>query len=207
MQYISGIVVAPLVVYPILANTVDKNLNNDGFEDGFDDDNFNEGDFEKKLWEARGISFGIFFGMMLIFWVPMFIWKSIGRKNMSMLLSGFEKQDRSMHPTGTFVPLWKVQAPGVFNSSTILTITLPAAVAPTNFHPAAYLPSFINGPKESDMQANGFSNVGGVPLFNENNQRVDAPQGQGAAPAPGNPFLDASDAREKNPFDEPSNRV
>lgn len=74
----SGIVVAPLIVYPILANTVDKNLNDNGLDDSFDngfDDN--TGDFEKKLWEARGISFGIFFGMGLFFWTPMIIWKSI----------------------------------------------------------------------------------------------------------------------------------
>lgn len=126
---------------------------------------------------------------------------------MNTLLRNWEKQDRSTLGPNAPLPIWKVQTPGVFNSSITLTLTIPAAPAPSNFHPGAYLPSFINGPKDGDMQSNGFSNLGGVPLYNENNQRVDRPEEQGAAPAPANPFLDASDAKEKNPFTDATGKV
>jgi len=93
--------------------------------------------------EARAISFGIFIGVFLLYFIPIFVWKFIGQRQVQSLLRTWAKQEQ-MLSQGAFIPIWKVKTPGVFRDSTILTVTVPPGVAPTTFHPAAYLPSYLN---------------------------------------------------------------
>ncbi|KAL0956559.1 hypothetical protein HGRIS_002696 [Hohenbuehelia grisea] len=93
--------------------------------------------------EARAISFGIFVGVFFLFFIPIFVWKFIGHKQVQRLLQTWAKHDR-MLSRGAFIPTWHVKTPGVFRDSTILTINTPPGMAPTMFHPAAYLPSYLN---------------------------------------------------------------
>ncbi|KAJ3790791.1 hypothetical protein GGU11DRAFT_714891 [Lentinula aff. detonsa] len=127
-----------------------------------------------RLAESRMITFALFLGAFLFFLVPIAIWKYIGRKQVNRLVNqwnGADKMNYGRHAAST----WKAQSPGVFRDSTILTISLPPSMQPTSFHPNAYLPSYINGPVDSD--ANYYypykpepglprmSVVGNVPLY------------------------------------------
>jgi len=125
--------------------------------------------------EARAISFGIFVGVALFFLVPIAVWKYLGRRQVNGLLQRWSKADSARAGTSFNPPVWKVNGPGIFRDSTILTIELPSPPLPTAFTPGAYLPPYINGP--SDADANYFypyksepglprmSVVGNVPLY------------------------------------------
>ncbi|KAF7315625.1 Phosphatidate cytidylyltransferase [Mycena indigotica] len=109
------------------------------------------------IFEARGISFGVFVGLMLLFFVPMAIWKYIGQQEANALL---------------------LKTPGIFSSNIILRIQLPAGKSVSVFTFGAYLPSHIG--QAPDQEANYFypykpgseglprmSTIGNVPLFND----------------------------------------
>ncbi len=69
-----SIIVVPAAIYPFLLRSYNLVDNDD--DDGDDDDiNFNSSDFFK----VRIISFGIFFGTFLLFFVPIFVWKFVVR--------------------------------------------------------------------------------------------------------------------------------
>ncbi|KAJ3806368.1 hypothetical protein EV368DRAFT_32884 [Lentinula lateritia] len=72
-----------------------------------------------------------------------------GRKQVDRLVSKWNGADR-MNYGQNASSTWKAQSPGIFRNSTILTISLPASMKPTSFHPNAYLPSYINGPIDPD---------------------------------------------------------
>ncbi|KAJ6625591.1 hypothetical protein B0H10DRAFT_2002069 [Mycena sp. CBHHK59/15] len=129
------------------------------------------------VFEARGISFAIFVGMVLLFLAPIAIWKYIGRREVSAMLKSWEKADQQGRGSVPMSP-WKVKTPGIFRSSIILVIALPPGTVPTSFHVDAYLPAYINPP--SDRDANYYypykreepgvprmSVIGNVPLFTD----------------------------------------
>jgi len=122
-------------------------------------------------FEARGISFAIFVTMVLLFLLPIAVWKYIGRKEVNLMLKKWGKADQNERS------VWTVKTPGIVRSSIILNIQLPPGTAVSAFHVDAYLPSYINGPTDPD--ANYYypyksepglprmSVVGNVPLFTE----------------------------------------
>ncbi|KIK67355.1 hypothetical protein GYMLUDRAFT_37455 [Collybiopsis luxurians FD-317 M1] len=127
-----------------------------------------------RLAESRMITFALFIGVVLLFFTPIIIWKFIGRKQVNRLVTRWAGADR-MNYGQNAASTWKVKTPGVFRDSIILTISLPASMKPTSFHPDAYLPPYINGP--TDAAANYYypykgepglprmSVVGNVPLY------------------------------------------
>ncbi|KAJ6586979.1 hypothetical protein DFH09DRAFT_1142165 [Mycena vulgaris] len=131
----------------------------------------------RHAYEARGISFAIFVVMILLFLLPLAVWKYIGRKEVNLMLKKWERADQNGRGS---VPMsaWTVSTPGVLRSNIILNIQLPPGTAVSSFHVDAYLPSYINGP--SDPDANYYypyksaepglprmSVVGDVPLFTD----------------------------------------
>ncbi|KAJ7178480.1 hypothetical protein C8R43DRAFT_460663 [Mycena crocata] len=127
-------------------------------------------------FEARGISFAIFVAMVLLFLLPITIWKYLGQKEVNAMLRKWEKSDqmgRGSLPLST----WTVKTPGIFKSSIVLKIQLPLGAAISSFHVNAYLPSYINGPvddasyyypyKSSEPGLPRMSVVGNVPLFKD----------------------------------------
>ena len=68
---------------------------------------------------------------------------------MRALLASYAKADAARPSPSGFVPKWNLTIPGVFSSYTILTITTPAAVPITSFHPDAYLPVYISKAEEA----------------------------------------------------------
>jgi len=125
------------------------------------------------VFEARAISFALFVGMVILFLLPLAVWKYIGRKQVNAMLKKWEKADGSAAKS-----IWTVKTPGIFRSSIILRIQLPPGVPVSGFHVNAYLPSYINAP--TDPEANYYypyksaepglprmSVVGNVPLFTD----------------------------------------
>ncbi|KAJ7680382.1 hypothetical protein DFH06DRAFT_415456 [Mycena polygramma] len=127
-------------------------------------------------YEARGISFALFVGMVLFFLLPIIIWKYIGQRHVNTMLKKWENEDK-LGRGSTPLSKWMVKTPGVARSNIVLTIQLPPGAAVSSFHVNAYLPSYINGP--SDPDANYYypykaepglprmSVVGNVPLFQD----------------------------------------
>lgn len=100
---------------------------------------------DETFYEARAAGFGIFVMVLVIFWVPLAVWKWIGVAKMRGQLRQWETYDRA-NASGRFVPEWKVEMPGIFSIVGRVTITTPPSVAPTTFSTGAYLPPYINAP-------------------------------------------------------------
>ncbi|KAF7288690.1 TRAPP complex subunit [Mycena chlorophos] len=135
---ILAIFIVPVVVYPIIANKLFGN------EDDVT---------SRQIFEARGISFALFFGLVLFVFVPLAIFKFLGQQQVNALLRKWEQEDKAKHGN---VPMskWTVQSPGVFRSSTILRVQLPAgrSLSVSNFTYGAYMPSFIGQAPDKEAQ-------------------------------------------------------
>lgn len=120
--------VLPFPLYRLIFNAVfDRNRPNDTF------------------FEARAAGFGVFVGVLVLFWGPLALWKWLGASRMRGQLRQWEAYDRS-NANGRFVPEWKVEMPGIFSINGRVMISTPPSAAPTNFSPGAYLPPYINAP-------------------------------------------------------------
>jgi len=104
---------------------------------------------------ARLISIVVFFAALALFWLPVFIWKRIGKRRVNALLAKYAAADaarprfNSDSAGSSFIPKWSVNTPGVFTMHTILTITTPRVDPVTSFHPDAYLPAYIGKAEDS----------------------------------------------------------
>ncbi|KAI9455330.1 hypothetical protein BJY52DRAFT_651150 [Lactarius psammicola] len=103
-------------------------------------------------YQTRWISTAILFGIVLMFLIPLGIWKSVGQARLTKLIRQWEAEDMRSRAPGTFTPIWKAKLPAALSPYTRLTITTPHVQTQTYFHPAAYMPSWINGP--ADPRAN-----------------------------------------------------
>jgi len=129
--------------------------------------------------QSNFVAFAIFIGVVLLFAVPYVSWKWIGQKRATALVKRWQAEDARSRPPGAFVPVWTVSLYGNFSSSVRLAITTPDAAVPSYFHPAAYMPSWINGPVDPGA-GNGFpaanqgfekaAMYGGLPLYGDRNR-------------------------------------
>jgi hypothetical protein len=101
------------------------------------------------FYEARFICFGIAIAILMLFIGPHMVWKFMGQKRATELVKRWEAEDARVHPPGSFLPVWSVRLAGYLSTHTVLTITTPYTAAPSYFHPAAYMPSWINGPSDT----------------------------------------------------------
>ena len=83
------------------------------------DNNDNNDNNLKRFYEARAISFGIFVATLMLFFLPMFIWKAVGAMRIRRLIRGWDRADRASKPPNAFVPVWAVQPPTVFKSNCV----------------------------------------------------------------------------------------
>ncbi|KAI0267148.1 hypothetical protein BC834DRAFT_98920 [Gloeopeniophorella convolvens] len=137
-----------------------------------DNDNFD------ALHQSRLISIAIAFGVAFAIYTPLIVWKSLGQARASKLVKRWEAEDARIGASGAFVPVWTVKLSSSFSYNTRLTITTPHAPMHSYFHPAAYMPSWINGPIDPSAN-NGFPGVqqgfqkpnmyGDVPLYGNYN--------------------------------------
>lgn len=131
--------------------------------------------------EANLALFASFAGILILFLVPIAVWKHIGARHLNALANKWTKSDR-VNLGQNVASRWTVKSPRVWRDSTRLIITLPQNSAPSSFHPNAYLPSYINGPIDPD--ANYYypyksepglprmSVVGNVPLYLDEKRAV-----------------------------------
>ncbi|KAI0250372.1 hypothetical protein BJV78DRAFT_1220251 [Lactifluus subvellereus] len=101
------------------------------------------------------ITFAVAVGIVMLFTAPYVLWKCAGQARATTLVKKWEAEDARPHAPGAFVPVWSVKLYCNYSSITRLTITTPEAAMPSYFHPAAYMPSWINGPIDPGA-GNGF---------------------------------------------------
>jgi len=102
-----------------------------------------------KAFAARALGLVIFLASLFLFWLPVYIWKLIGRRRVQALLNRYSAADAARPPASGFIPKWSMNTPGVFTTQTILTITTPPVAPMSSFHPDAYLPAYIGKAEEA----------------------------------------------------------
>ncbi|THU95645.1 hypothetical protein K435DRAFT_778898 [Dendrothele bispora CBS 962.96] len=100
------------------------------------------------LLEARLITTAIFVGVVLLFILPIAVWKFIGYRRLNGITAQWVKSDRMNY--GQNAVTWRVKTPGIFRDRLNLIVSIPANQAPSSFHPNAYLPSYIAQPIDAD---------------------------------------------------------
>lgn len=142
-------VIAPFPLSSLIFRAIDKNAD-------ADPTTLTDAQLEQENWESRGIMLAMFFAMVMIFWVPLALWKIIPMIRVARLIDRWKKQDL-LHPAlDRFMPVWKVQTAGVFKSALMLSVTTPPTAQPTTFFPNAYLPPYINPPPSVNPGALGY---------------------------------------------------
>lgn len=122
----SSILIVPIAVYDPIFRAVNKN------------DPSNE-----HFYEARAISFAIFLGVALFFWVPILVWKGIGKAQMKRVLASYEKYDQMMKRHATFIPKWEATTPSLFASQVVSNAFLVPAPQSSNFFPSRADPQHL----------------------------------------------------------------
>ncbi|KAG7098636.1 hypothetical protein E1B28_000553 [Marasmius oreades] len=136
----------------------------------------------ESVVEAKAILFGIFIGTILVFLLPIALWKLMGRTHVNRMTKRWTDADRQQFGQNA-APQWRVKSPGIFRNSIVLSIGLPPdAARPSLFHPNAYLPSYINAPRDADADyyypykpEPGFPRmgvVGNVPLYSDEKREL-----------------------------------
>lgn len=135
-----------------------------------------EGLTTESVVRAKAILFGVLVSTIVFFLVPIAAWKLMGRNHLNMMTKKWTDADRR-HFGRDAAPSWRVKSPGIFRTSIVLYIGLPVGAAPSAFHPNAYLPSYVNGPKDADADyyypykpepgLPRMSVVGNVPLYSD----------------------------------------
>jgi len=164
-----------------------------------------------RYWKARLISIGTWVGLMILFFLPMHIWKNKGKKEVQAMLTKWENEDRAVRPAGAPLPTWKVKSFGVVSKNIKFAVTIPSLPPPSTFHPGYTHPSqyVVNGPSDPAASQyyqqqpptaqwgppsqgyHGSSSSGSLPLYNQAGQ-----------PAGAYNASKHDDEKEKNPFED-----
>ncbi|KAI0743924.1 hypothetical protein C8Q80DRAFT_868972 [Daedaleopsis nitida] len=142
---------------------------------------------DERPWQARAASLGSFLGLVLLGWVPFFVWKARGKRSVNQMLAKFSAEDAAVK--GAQVPQWSMKMPGIGSKALHVMITYPRPPMVTPFHMGATLPPYlVNQPIDPNagnyyphmspghMQGqhhygpNG--NLAGVPLYNTNDEKI-----------------------------------
>lgn len=129
---------------------------------------------DELVWKARLISLGVTVGLWCVMFLPVAIWKRIGRVRVNKMIDRWAKDDVRSASSYEAIPTWKVTMPGMFRDVIVLTVSCPAT--PSIYDPEAYLPPYIAPPTEaapsyealkrfSGLQGDG--KFGDIPLYND----------------------------------------
>jgi len=150
------------IVVPAIFNNIILNALNGGLRDK-----------TRTFFAAHFISFALFVGVVLAFWVPLLAWKYIGQQRANVLSRRWVGEDsRGIRYSG-YVPLWRIRLPGVISNSTRVTINLPAGPQPTSaYNSTAYPPSWVNERVDSRRVSNPFTDqkigsMDALPLYDD----------------------------------------
>jgi len=135
-------------------------------------------DDASRIWKARGISIGAFFGVLILMWVPMLLWKLHGKSQVNKMLQRFENEDRAVRPNVP-LPTYRIAMPAIGGSALVLTVTVPGAPAPTSFQASSQPPTYVvNAPVDPRAAAYGQGQAPpsmsdqGVPLYNQFDEKI-----------------------------------
>jgi len=158
--------IAPLVAYYVALHHFNRR------EDGIEEDNQ-----DQYIWDSRLIAFGVTLGLWFVMFLPVAIWKYMGRVRANKMVDGWAKDDIRTASSYAAISTWKVIMPSIFRDRIVLIVSCPAS--PSNFDPESYLPPYIATPHEaapsyevtkrfSSLQGDG--KFGEIPLYNDSKE-------------------------------------
>ncbi|RPD74184.1 hypothetical protein L226DRAFT_535648 [Lentinus tigrinus ALCF2SS1-7] len=174
----------PITIYYVVLNALPQKLDRVVEENGrvfFTDE---------RYWQARAASVGSFLGLFLLGWVPFFLWKAHGKRQVNQMLAKFSAEDAAVKGPGAQVPQWSMKMPGIGSKALHVMITYPRPTMVTPFQMGATLPPYlVNQPIDpnagnyytpymSPGHAQGqphhapMSNMPGVPLYNDRDEKI-----------------------------------
>ncbi|KAI8968637.1 hypothetical protein BD414DRAFT_504191 [Trametes punicea] len=101
---------------------------------------------DQRFWQARAASIGAFLGLLILGWVPFFLWKAHGKRQVNEMLRKFSAEDAAFAGPGAQAPQCR---------AIHLIISYPRPYAPTPYAPGAQLPPYLVNPPQ-DPAANAF---------------------------------------------------
>ncbi|EJF65411.1 hypothetical protein DICSQDRAFT_124598 [Dichomitus squalens LYAD-421 SS1] len=170
----------PIVIYYVALHTLPAHLTQVGEtfngERIFNDD---------RVWEARAASVGALVGLILLGWVPLFIWKARGKRQVNQMLRKFSVEDAAVAGPSAQVPQWSMKMPGIGSKAIHLMISYPRPPMSSPFQ-LGLPPYLVNPPMDPAaagyyMQASHAPGqphhapgnaMSGIPLYNENEEKI-----------------------------------
>ncbi|KAG2364900.1 hypothetical protein BDR07DRAFT_1278801, partial [Suillus spraguei] len=82
----------------------------------FDDDleQINEDRQNQIVWQARLIALSVTVGVWIVMFLPITIWKYVGRVRVNKMIDCWAKDDVRSASSYAAIPIWKVTMPGMF---------------------------------------------------------------------------------------------
>jgi len=110
-----------------------------------------------NFFTYRAVGMAVFIGTLLLVWIPLIVWKSLGKRKLKSLEAEWLTVDRAT-ARGGFVPRWTITKAGIFSSTEVIRVTVPQVpIFVTSFHPQATLPAYINpAPAYSGSNGSGY---------------------------------------------------
>ncbi|KAG1765028.1 hypothetical protein EDD22DRAFT_881758 [Suillus occidentalis] len=135
----------------------------------FDNEQIDEDRQNQIVWQARLIALVVTVGLWVVMFLPIAIWKYMGRVRVNKMIDRWAKDDVRSASSYAAIPTWKVTMPGMFRDGIVLALELeylPPYIAP----PTDAAPSYEATKRLSGLQ--GDSKFGEIPLYNDAKETV-----------------------------------
>lgn len=140
----------------------------------FDDEQIEEDRQNQIVWQARLIALLVIMGLWFVMYLPIAIWKYMGRVRANKMIDRWTKDDVRSASSYATIPTWKVTMPGMFRDGIVLVVSFPAP--PSSFELDSFLPPYIAPPTDaapsyeatkrfSGLQGDG--KFGEIPLYDD----------------------------------------
>ncbi|KAG1742833.1 hypothetical protein EDB19DRAFT_1827548 [Suillus lakei] len=127
------------------------------------------------VWQARLVALVATVGLWFVMFLPIAIWKYIGRVRVNKMIDHWAKDDVRSASSYAAIPTWKVTMPGMFRDGIVLAVSFPAPPSSfelENLPPYQYIapptdaaPSYEAAKRFSGLQGDG--KFGEIPLYND----------------------------------------
>lgn len=154
--------IAPIVAYYDYIHHFDEDL-----------EQINEDRQNQIVWQARLIALCVTVGVWIVMFLPVTIWKYMGRVRVNKMIDCWAKNDVRSASSYAAIPIWKVTMPGMFMDGIILAVSFPAP--PSSFElenlppyiapPTDAAPSYEATKRLSALQVDG--KFGEIPLYSD----------------------------------------
>lgn len=140
----------------------------------FDDEQIDEDRQIQIVWQARFVAFVVVVGLWIVMFLPITIWKYMGRVRVNNMIDRWAKDDLRSASSYAAIPTWKVVMPGIFKDGIVLAVSFPAP--PSNFE-LENLPPYVARPADQAAPSykaskrfsglQGYGKFGEIPLYND----------------------------------------